>query len=123
MMALSTANGDLREDARRRRGVVFRFSTLFVIEDGARAGLSLGGFESLSATAATSGNIGPGFGIVGPMESYEPFPATTKLLMVFLMWVGRLEIVPVLAHSRPYSGGERIGGLLETVRTCLLILR
>jgi trk system potassium uptake protein TrkH len=81
--------------------VLFFAATLFIIEDSARAGLSLGGFESLSATAATLGNIGPGFGIVGPMESYEPFPATTKLLMVFLMWVGRLEIVPVLALFTP----------------------
>jgi trk system potassium uptake protein TrkH len=81
--------------------VLFFVATLFVIEDTARAGLALGGFESLSATAATLGNIGPGFGIVGPMENYEPFPDSTKLLMVFLMWVGRLEIVPVLALFVP----------------------
>lgn len=81
--------------------VLFLAATLFIIEDGARVGLSLGGFESLSATAATLGNIGPGFGIVGPMENYEPFPDSTKLLMVFLMWIGRLEIVPILALFTP----------------------
>lgn len=42
------------------------------------------------------GNIGPGFGMVGPMNSYLPFPDSTKLIMVVLMWIGRLEILPVL---------------------------
>lgn len=53
--------------------------------------------ESTSASIATIGNIGPGFGRLGPFGSYLFFPDTSKLLMVFLMWIGRLEIVPVLA--------------------------
>jgi trk system potassium uptake protein TrkH len=44
---------------------------------------------------ATVGNIGPGFGFLGPFGSYLEFPATSKLLMVLLMWIGRLEIIPV----------------------------
>ena len=30
------------------------------------------------------------------MGNYRFFPASSKLLMVGLMWIGRLEIVPVL---------------------------
>jgi trk system potassium uptake protein TrkH len=45
--------------------------------------------------------IGPGFGVVGPINSYLPFPWTTKLFMVFLMWIGRLEILPVLVLLTP----------------------
>jgi trk system potassium uptake protein TrkH len=52
-------------------------------------------FEGLSAVAATLGNVGPGIGIVGPMNNYLPFTDLSKLFMVFLMWVGRLEIIPV----------------------------
>ena len=36
-------------------------------------------------------------GFLGPFGSYLSFPTTSKLLMIFLMWLGRLEIVPVLA--------------------------
>jgi trk system potassium uptake protein TrkH len=50
----------------------------------------------MSAVAATLGNDGPGFGSLGPFGSYLAFPDSSKLLMVFLMWAGRLEILPVL---------------------------
>jgi trk system potassium uptake protein TrkH len=50
----------------------------------------------MSASLAAIGNIGPGFGPLGPFGSYLEFPVTSKLLMIFLMWVGRLEIIPVL---------------------------
>jgi trk system potassium uptake protein TrkH len=75
---------------------IFAAATLLIYLDAARAGLDLIALDALSATAATLGNIGPGFGVVGPMNSYLPFPPSTKLFMVFLMWVGRLEILPVL---------------------------
>jgi len=51
--------------------------------------------EGLSASLATIGNIGPGFGFLGPFGSYVAFPATSKILLIFLMWIGRLEILPV----------------------------
>ena len=58
-------------------------------------GGELSAFEAMSAVAATLGNVGPGIGVVGPMNHFIPFPATSKLFMVFLMWIGRLEIFPV----------------------------
>ncbi|TKX55225.1 TrkH family potassium uptake protein [Halorubrum sp. SP3] len=77
--------------------VLFGVSAVFLSLDAARIGVQLTMLESTSASLATIGNIGPGFGRVGPFGSYLFFPDTSKLLMVFLMWVGRLEIVPVLA--------------------------
>ena len=38
-----------------------------------------------------------GLGPLGPFGSYEFLPNTTKVVMIGLMWIGRLEIVPVLA--------------------------
>jgi trk system potassium uptake protein TrkH len=64
-------------------------------------------FEGLSASLATIGNIGPGFGRLGPFGSYLFFSNPSKLLMVVLMWLGRLEIVPVLALL--VSGIDRSG--------------
>ncbi|GGN16832.1 TrkH family potassium uptake protein [Halarchaeum nitratireducens] len=75
--------------------VIFAFGTLVVLLVGV-PGQELSAFEATSAVAATLGNVGPGVGIVGPMNSFLPFPRASKLLMVFFMWVGRLEIFPVL---------------------------
>jgi trk system potassium uptake protein TrkH len=76
--------------------VLFVLATLVVILDVARIGLSLSEFEALSATAATFFNIGPAFGLAGPFENYAAFPLPTKLFMTFLMWMGRIKVVPVL---------------------------
>jgi trk system potassium uptake protein TrkH len=72
------------------------FLTLF-----AGGGLLLGlmGLDfvsAFSASAACIGNIGPGFGAVGPTQTYAPLPDMAKLLLVGLMIVGRLELYTVL---------------------------
>jgi trk system potassium uptake protein TrkH len=76
---------------------LFGFSAVFLSLDSARIGYQLSILEALSASLATIGNIGPGFGSLGPFGSYLEFSRVSKLLMIFLMWVGRLEIIPVLA--------------------------
>ena len=77
--------------------LLFGFSAVFIALDTARIGIELSVLESVSASLATIGNIGPGFGRLGPFGSYLFFSDASKLLMVVLMWIGRLEIVPVLA--------------------------
>ncbi|WP_226010384.1 TrkH family potassium uptake protein [Halomicrobium salinisoli] len=77
--------------------LVFGISTVLISLDAARIGLGLTVIEAISASIATLGNIGPGFGDLGPFGSYLWFSDWSKLLMVGLMWFGRLEIVPVLA--------------------------
>lgn len=77
--------------------VLLGFGAVFIALDTARIGISLSMLEAVSASLATIGNIGPGFGRLGPFGSYLFFSDASKLLMIFLMWVGRLEIVPVLA--------------------------
>jgi len=82
----------------------FTFLYLFIIAvasvlialDASRVGLVLTPLEATSASLATIGNIGPGFGLLGPFGSFLEFPWTSKLLMTFLMWLGRLEVIPVL---------------------------
>lgn len=51
---------------------------------------------SLSAALATLGNIGPGFGKVGPVLNYAYMPGYIKWFLSFAMVVGRLEIYTVL---------------------------
>ncbi|MCL9813672.1 TrkH family potassium uptake protein [Natranaeroarchaeum aerophilus] len=77
--------------------LLFAVSAVLISLDSARIGYQLTALEAISASLATIGNIGPGFGSLGPFGSYLQFSDASKLLMIFLMWVGRLEIVPVLA--------------------------
>jgi len=66
--------------------------------------LTLGGLDlvtSVGATAATLGNIGPGLGLVGPASNYSTLLGWEKLLLVFFMLVGRLEIFTVLVLFLP----------------------
>ncbi|MFD1514858.1 TrkH family potassium uptake protein [Halomarina rubra] len=76
--------------------VLFFVGTVFVVVDAGRTGYSIDVLEAMSATASTLGNVGPGFGSLGPFGSYLEFSPVSKLFMVFLMWVGRLEVLPVL---------------------------
>jgi trk system potassium uptake protein len=54
---------------------------------------------TLTAVAATMGNIGPGLEIVGPMGNFSGFTDLSKLVLSFCMIAGRLEIYPILLLS------------------------
>jgi trk system potassium uptake protein TrkH len=74
---------------------VFALGTLLLILDAARVDSGLRLLDAVAAAATTLGNVGPAFGFAGPMGSFEPFSDLSKLVMIVLMWVGRLEIIPV----------------------------
>jgi trk system potassium uptake protein len=76
--------------------VLFFVGILLLAADASRVGFDIGTIDIVTASIATLGNIGPGFGVVGPMGGYNDFPATSKILMILYMWIGRLEIFPVL---------------------------
>jgi trk system potassium uptake protein TrkH len=54
-----------------------------------------------TASLATVSNIGPGLAAVGPAGNFSFFADWQKLLMVALMWLGRLEFFAVLALLLP----------------------
>ena len=54
-----------------------------------------------SGALAILGNIGPGFGAVGPAENYSIFPDYVKWFLGFAMLVGRLELYTVLVLLLP----------------------
>jgi trk system potassium uptake protein TrkH len=57
--------------------------------------------DCASGVGATVNGVGPGLGTIGAVENYGHFQASSKLLFVFLMMVGRLEIFPVLVLFLP----------------------
>jgi trk system potassium uptake protein TrkH len=64
--------------------------------DSAITGAGLGTLDALGTSATAIGNVGPAFGVTGPMGSFAPLGDVSKITLIGLMWVGRLEIVPVV---------------------------
>ncbi len=50
-----------------------------------------------SAAIASLSNVGPGLGEIGPTGNFASFADWQKLVLVLLMWMGRLELFAVLA--------------------------
>lgn len=60
------------------------------------------GFETnFTAVAACFNNIGPGFGVVGPMGGFAPFSDFSTFVLSIAMLLGRLEIFPMLIAISP----------------------
>jgi len=72
------------------------FLVLFAVGGLVLAMTGLDPVSAFSASAACLGNIGPGFGEVGPTETYATLEPAAKLILVALMIVGRLELYTVL---------------------------
>jgi trk system potassium uptake protein len=75
---------------------LFAVGTLLLVVDADRVGLDLRLIDAIAAAATTLGNVGPGLGIAGPMGSFEPYSDLSKLVLIALMWFGRLEIIPIV---------------------------
>jgi trk system potassium uptake protein TrkH len=58
-------------------------------------------FSAFSAALSITGNVGVGFGAVGPSHNYGAFPAHIKWLYCFVMIAGRLELWTVFLLFRP----------------------
>ncbi len=65
--------------------------------DSAISNVPLNALDTIAVSASALGNGGPGFGITGPFGSFAPLGDVSKVTMIALMWLGRLEIVPVVA--------------------------
>lgn len=57
---------------------------------------------SFTTALATVGNIGPGFGNIGPTDNYAFYPDYIKWVLSFAMLAGRLEIYTFLVIFTPH---------------------
>lgn len=56
------------------------------------------------AAIASLGDVGPAMGhVIGPMGNYSSLSIWTKIIFIFNMLIGRLEIIPFLVLFRPAS--------------------
>jgi trk system potassium uptake protein TrkH len=77
-------------------GFLALYIGLFTISSVILAGMGVDFTTSFSAVAASIGNIGPGFGMVGPVDNYAQIPYLGKWLLIWCMLLGRLEIFTVI---------------------------
>jgi len=63
--------------------------------------------DCASAVAATLNGVGPGLGIVGESENYAAFHGPSKMVLVLMMLLGRLEVFTLLAIFVPRFWRER----------------
>jgi trk system potassium uptake protein len=97
-------NGAVVDERALRAIIVFVFlylgvcvaGAVVVLVDSTLRGVDLTPFQSLTAAATTLAGSGPSLGFAGPMGSFEPFSDVSTLVLTALMYLGRLEIVPVL---------------------------
>ena len=110
-----TAGSDFIGDNNQRKNIlayfgfialIFAGSWLFVLTfepdqtwGGANASHKL--IDSASAVSANLNNIGPGLGTVGATRNYGHFSSPTKILFVWLMMLGRVEIFAILVLFMP----------------------
>ncbi|WP_255191205.1 TrkH family potassium uptake protein [Natronobeatus ordinarius] len=81
--------------------VIFFLLTIYLVADAVRAGDPVTEFEALGAAASIFLNIGPAFERAGPYENYLVFSTSSRAVMIVMMWVGRIEIIPVLVLLTP----------------------
>lgn len=74
---------------------LFAISTLVLVLFGSD-------FEvALTASVASIGNVGPGFGHIGPMGSFADLHPVSIGVLTFVMYAGRLEVVTVFVVFMP----------------------
>ena len=81
---------------------VFILFYLLTFAVGAAIVVALGAdlMSGITASIACLGNIGPGFGAVGPMANYADLHPVSKVVLTLEMWIGRLEVMTVLVFVR-----------------------
>ncbi len=77
-------------------GFMALYVGLFAISSVLLAGLGVDFTTAFAAVASGIGNVGPGFGMVGPVDNYAQIPMLGKWLLIWCMLLGRLEIFTVI---------------------------
>ncbi len=77
--------------------IIFSISTLIISID------QFDLITNFTAITACLNNIGPGLGVVGPTGNFSQFSDISKIVLIFDMLAGRLEIFPILMLFNPYA--------------------
>ncbi len=91
----------------------FLFMAIFFVSVLLVTATGLAPFDAMGAVAATLGNVGPGFGAVGPTTTFADVHPFAKAVLIADMLLGRLELFTllVLFHPefwQPYLTGRKV---------------
>ena len=102
-------DGRVRSDDQVSDAFSFIFCYLFIMVLFAAVNIAFGldFITGVTASIASIGNVGPGFGDVGSMANYANFPAILKFTGMTEMLIGRLEIFPILYLFQSVIGVRR----------------
>ncbi len=81
-------------------GYIFCYLLIVALFAALNIALGMDFTTGVTASVACIGNVGPGFGEVGSMSNYADFPGLLKSTAMVEMFIGRLEIFPVLYFLR-----------------------
>jgi trk system potassium uptake protein TrkH len=82
-------------------GFFILYLALFLVAVVIMSSSGLDTMTSFASVAATIGNVGPGLGLVGPVNNYLSIPDLGKWVLIFCMLLGRLEIYTVIILLAP----------------------
>lgn len=80
---------------------IFFYFLLFAISGLMISFLENNAVIGVTGSIATLGNVGPAFGLLGPMNNFDFLHPLSKIICVVNMLVGRLELIPFLAMLHP----------------------
>ena len=97
-------NGNVVDEPALRAIIVFVFiylgvcvaGAVTILVDSSLQNVDVTAFQVLADSASVLGGTGVGVGFGGPMGSFAPYSDVSTLILTALMYLGRLEIVPVL---------------------------
>ena len=76
---------------------IFYYFVIFAVSATIIALVENNGTLGLSSSITSLGNVGPGFTyLTGPMANFDNIHGFSKIIMIFNMLVGRLELIPFL---------------------------
>lgn len=88
-------------------GFFILYMLSFIIGAVVLASLGLDFETAIGGAASSLGNVGPAFGILGPVNNYDALPMLAKWWCAFLMLIGRLELFTVLILLTPFFWRNR----------------
>jgi trk system potassium uptake protein TrkH len=99
--AVKLAGKIIEPDVLTRVGIFFfLYVVTFAAASVIIAATGLKPFDAMSAVAATLGNVGPGFGVVGPTTTFAQINLFGKSVLTLCMLLGRLEFFTLLILFR-----------------------
>lgn len=76
--------------------LTFAIGALGLVIDAQRTRAGISAFDAIGASASCLGNVGAAFGFAGPFGSYSGFSNLSTGILTAQMWLGRVEIIPVV---------------------------